>query len=146
MTLPARLALDTNCFIYLFEESEGPRGRFLAREVFAHLVSGARTAVTSTLTLAELLARPYERGQRDRAGSLRAALVATPNLTLKSLDAETADRAAALRGRHGLSLADAVQVATGILDGAEALLTNDRRLAREGLPLSVLVLDDVADT
>ncbi len=140
--LPKRLALDTNCFIYFFDGTDR-RSQFLESTVFSRMSAGQMSGVTSTVTLAELLSRPYRDGLVDRARELRAAVSALPGLELVDLSAEVADRAARLRGVTGLTLPDAVQVATGILAGAEALLTNDRQLQRAADALPVIVLDDV---
>ena len=59
-------------------------------------------------------------------------------------DRVTARRAAKLRARHRLSLADAFQVASCLQLGATAFLTNDRRLRRV-TELEVVLLDDFAN-
>ena len=62
MDLPDLLALDTNCFIYLFGESEQPRGRYLLEHVLRPAARGEHQLLTSALVLAELLVQPYRLG------------------------------------------------------------------------------------
>lgn len=52
------------------------------------------------------------------------------------LDADIAESAARLRAALGLKLADAVQVASAVAVGADALVTHDRDLRRvKSLPV-----------
>ena len=57
---PGPVALDTQVFIYFIDEDE----RFLplVNSVFEAIDHGTRLAVTSTLTLMELLVVPYRNG------------------------------------------------------------------------------------
>jgi predicted nucleic acid-binding protein len=142
MSLPATLALDTNCFIYLFEEEDSPRSAFLEREVFRPSTHGGRHLVTSTLTVAELLVVPFRSGHPDRARSVSDALRSLDGLEILELDHELAEDAARLRAQHGVALPDAIQLATAT-KAADALLTNDARLARGDHGVPVLVLDEL---
>lgn len=144
MTLPERLALDTNCFIYLFEDPSSARSNYLDREVFRPAVDGERRLVTATLTVAELLVAPHRAGRPDDARSLRTALTSLPNLEVVDLDESLAAAAAQLRGTTSITLADAIHIATAIRM-ADAFLTNDRRLAEHPVDVPVLVLDDLLD-
>lgn len=144
MSLPDRLALDTNCFIYLFEDPpDGARSRFLRDEVLQPTIDGQRHLVASTLVVAELLVHPHRAGRHAEARSLRTALEQLPGLDLVPLSSELAASAAAIRGGGQCSLADAVHAATASAT-AEALLTNDRRLAAADVHVPVIVLDEVA--
>ncbi|MPZ86985.1 MAG: PIN domain-containing protein [Nitriliruptorales bacterium] len=143
MSLPSPIALDTNCFIYAFEGGDTDRGAWLAERVFRSLAAGHLRAMTATLTIAELLTLAYRRGERSQAALLRSAVEGLPNLALRGLDVNIADRAAALRGASRLSLGDAVHLATAECAGAAGFLTNDRQLASQPADLAVLVLDDL---
>lgn len=153
MSLPDVLALDTNCFLYLFEQPCGPRGRFLAEQVLRPAGRGERRVVVSNLVVEELLVQAQEQGQRDRGAALVRALTVLPGVTVLAVSTQIATlsaRMAALApevpgGDGGLSLADAVVLATAA-DAGAVLLTNDRQLAGRAEPGTVLVLDDLMRT
>lgn len=142
--LPAAIGIDTNCFIYFFDDgSAGPRPAWLRANVFEPLAAGRRRGVTSTLTVSELLVRPYADAQPDRAAALRAALTAFPTLAILPVTMEIADGAARLRAAHDIRLPDAIQLATTHAGGGQAFLTNDRALAHADPGLPVLILDEL---
>jgi len=149
LSLPDIVALDTNCFLYLFEQPSSDRGQFLLEQVLRPAQRGQRRVVTAALVVQELLAQPRQQGSSARGAALVRALEAVPGLTVlpmtpkvASLAARLGAQAAHVHGDEGLSLADAVVVATAAEAGA-VLLTNDRRLAERTQEGSVLVLDDL---
>jgi len=142
VSLPELLALDTNCFIYLFQHPEQPRGRFLLEHVVRPAACGDRQLVTSTLVLAELLVAPQRQGLPDRAQALSRAVTSLPGLVVAPVDVGIAAAAARLRGRSGVALPDAIVLATASQAGA-VLLTNDQRLARTADVPGVLLLDEL---
>lgn len=136
MSLPERLALDTNCFIYAFDSADTDRGSFVAQQL---LQGGPRW--TSSLVIAELLAQPYRLDEPARAAALRAALEALPGLTIAPVTSDIAQEAARLRGSLRISLPDAVVLATALAAGAR-LVTNDRALC-EAAGSDAVLLDDL---
>lgn len=117
----ALLLVDSAPIIYVLEDH--PELASVFRPVFeAHDEGLLRLAVT-TVTLAEVLTGPL--GARDEV------LAERYRATLKSwfvvdLDAEIAESAARLRTACKLKLADAVQAASALALGADALVTHDR--------------------
>lgn len=134
------LVLDTNCLIYALDDPQSARGAWLAKTVVRPTVEGALQVSISTVTLAELLVRPYSAGDAARASALRRALETLPGLTVVPLTADIASAAAQLRASAGLRLPDAMIVATAASLGA-AVLTNDQDLNKPGLSVPVLLLD-----
>jgi len=59
---------------------------------------------------------------------------------------EIADQAARIRAATNLQLPDAIHIATALVAGAEAFLTNDRQLLRAADELPILILDHVVGT
>jgi predicted nucleic acid-binding protein len=59
--------------------------------------------------------------------------------------ADIAQEAARVRAATSWKLPDAVAVATAIVGGADAFLTNDRQLTRGETGLDILILDDLLD-
>ncbi len=141
MRLPSRLALDSNCLIYGFDAPGSPRSDFIRAAVFAPLAAGEMEALTSLITLTELLVQPFERGLPERARELRAALEGLPGFSMVPVDADIASEAARIRGMTGLRVPDAIQVATAIVSGAAAVLTNDGRIGKAAVDIEVVVLD-----
>ena len=145
MTLSSSLVLDTNCLIYRLDDPDSHRGVWLDEHVFGPAIAGHLDLSVSTVSLAELLVRPYADGQPAKAQALRRALETLPGLTLVPLTTDIADAAARLRGRSGVLLPDALILATAERVQA-SVLTNDRQLQQADLPVAVLVLDDEMDT
>lgn len=122
------LALDTNIFIYHFEEN--PAYVDFTHRLFERIESGRVKAVTSVLTLHEVLTGARKAGD-DRLYSLYRDLIGSfPNLHVVPFDARIAEISSDLRARYDLPIPDAIQVATALQLGAETLVTNDAGLKR----------------
>jgi predicted nucleic acid-binding protein len=132
------VGLDSSVFIYYFEEH--PRYQGLCTEVFDAMEVGTLQAVTSTVTLVEVLVQPLAKGTQDLASRYEQYLRGGPSLTLRSLDPDLALRAAQLRARYQIRTPDAVQVAAAIEFGAHLFLTNDDRV-RKVTEIEVVVLE-----
>lgn len=139
-----RIALDTSIFIYYLEAN--PSYVDMAGEVFAWLERPLErlpnTAVTSTLTMTELLVQPYRAGNEVLVNQYYGLLSLFPNLEWVAPDLAIADTAAQIRARHRLRTPDALQAATAICRDATAILTNDPDLARVS-EVEVGVLDQL---
>jgi predicted nucleic acid-binding protein len=61
---------------------------------------------------------------------------------LADVDKEIAMEAAKLRATHKLKIPDAIQLATGFMNGADAFITNDVSFKREG-QIEVIVLNEL---
>jgi predicted nucleic acid-binding protein len=123
-----RIALDTSVFIYQLEAND--RYVALADAVFSWLERPGHTAVTSTITMTELLVPSYRNADENRVDEFYALLSTYPSLDCISPGLELADSAARLRATHRLRTPDALQAATAIHEKATALITNDPVLAR----------------
>ena len=133
------LGVDSMVFIYHIEGHASYIA--LTRILFQRIQSGKNKAVSSMLSLTEVLTGSYRKGREDLTLLYRGLLKEYPNLTLWPLDQETAERAASLRARYEISTPDAIQIATALQNGATAFLTNDKQLVRVK-ELDVLLLDD----
>lgn len=115
------LLVDSAPIIYVLEDH--PEFAAVFRPVFeAHAKGLVRFAVT-TVTLAEVLTGPLSKGDEVLVEKYRATL---RSWFVVDLDAETAESAARLRAALKLKLADAVQAASALAIGADALVTHDR--------------------
>jgi len=138
----AVIGLDTSIFIYHL--AAHPRYQPLTQELLAGIQVGRQTAITSTVTVMELTVRPWQIGRPAVGREYETLLVHFPHLTLADVTRDVARRAAQLRARHRLRPADALQVATALVHGATAFVTNDRRLRRLKPVLDIIILDDFA--
>jgi len=137
----AIIGLDTAIFIYHLEAH--PRYLALTQELLAGVQAGQWTAITSTVTVMELTVRPWQIDRPAVAREYEALLVHFPHLILADVTRDVARRAAQLRAHYRLRPADALQVATALVHGATAFVTNDRALNRLAPALGVVVLDDL---
>ena len=136
----SRIGLDSSIFIYQFEAH--PNYLPLSEQIFKQIEKKNLAGITSTITLMELSVRPWQLGREDAAREYETLLINFPNLTIVDIDREVARQAAKLRAAHLLRPADALQVASCLVHQGEAFVTNDRRLARVGKVLDLLILDD----
>jgi predicted nucleic acid-binding protein len=88
----------------------------------------------SVVSAVELLVRPLRTGQ-ERFTFMHTFLTQFPNLTVLPMDMVVAVQAATLRAATGLPLPDAVVVASGLLSGCDAIVTNDGRWKQRGQAL-----------
>ena len=134
------VGVDTAPFIYLIEEH--PKYLDPVAEFFIGVESGRIRAVTSTITLLEVLVQPIRRGRNDLSRQYRQALVNSDGLICEGVSSEIAEEAVRLRADYNLSTPDAIQLATSIQTGATSFVTNDSFLT--AVPnLKVLVLDQL---
>lgn len=143
MTPTGRLLLDTNCLVYLLEGTSGPEHAYMGK-LYELGSSGDAQLLTSTVSLAELLVGVARRGTRADVERAQAAFLGLPALELWPVDVDVAREAAIIRERTGLRLFDAIIVATGVLRGADALISNDRQLVRSDHGLRPIYLADAA--
>lgn len=134
------IAIDTNVFIYALEAN--PRYAALADHIFSWLEQAGHRAVTSTITMTELLVQPYRDGDEQRVNEFYGLLSTYPNLDWIAPDLEIADSAARIRAMHGLRTPDSLQAATAVRSRVTGLVTNDPVFERVDL-FETLVLDRV---
>lgn len=132
-----RIALDTSIFIYQLEANA--RYLELTDAVFSWVERVGHEAVTSTITMTELLVPSYRDNDEHRVDTFYGLLSTYPNLQWIAPDLETADLAAKLRALYRLRTPDALQAATALRANATGFITNDPVFARiENLETVVL--------
>ncbi len=136
-----RTYLDTNVFIYALEAYAEFASELTS--LFAALDRAEVQAVTSELTLAETLVKPFMDRREDHARAYQEALRTTGGLLVRPVTRDVLVEAARVRATSGVRLPDAIHAATAALERCEVFLTNDQRL--RGLAgLSVLLPSEVA--
>jgi predicted nucleic acid-binding protein len=134
-----RIAFDANVFIYLFEGSGSLS--LAAASILDAISAGRSTGIAATIALSELIVGPVRAGDETMAERYLDAIRSIEHLHVVPATAEIAADACVVRGRTGLTLADALHIATARAAGASALVTNDRRI-RSMLQLDVVQLAD----
>ena len=136
-----KVGLDTMIFIYAFEEH--PAYLPLLRNFFSVLEKGEMEAVTSTITITECLVQPYRKKDFALAAHYMVLFRNFPHLSIIPMMDDVAERAAFLRAHYNLKTPDAIQVATALISGSRAFLTNNENLAPvEGI--DILLLDQLS--
>lgn len=134
------IALDTSIFIYHLEAN--PKYLAYTDPIFSWLERSGSRAITSTITMTELLVLPYREGDEQRANDFYGLLSTYPNLDWIAPNLEIAELAARIRALHRLRTPDALQAATAAHSQATGLITNDGVFERvEGF--QTLVLDEL---
>ena len=94
----------------------------------------ALQAFCSVVSASELLVRPI-RGGSAKVTYMHVFLTAFPNLTVLPVDLPVATQAATLRATTNVRLPDALIIASGLLAGCEAIISNDAGWKRRCEPL-----------
>ncbi len=143
MTPAGRLLLDTNCLVYLLEGTSDPEHKYMVK-LMERGAGGGAELLASTVSLAELLVGVARRGSRADVERAQRAFLGLPGLSTHPVDLEVAREGAIIRERTGMRLFDAIIVATGVIHGADALISNDRQLVRADHGLPALYLAEAA--
>lgn len=135
-----QLAFDTAPLIYFVERhpSYFDRMLFIMRYVDSGLIAG----VAFTMALAEVLVQVLRAGDKALTEHYEAILSKSHNFRLEPVMTMVARQAADLRARYNLRTPDALHVATAMVAGCDAFLTNDTTLQRVK-EIAVLLLDEL---
>ena len=122
------VGIDTAVFVYHFEE----RRQYLpfTNTLFEMVERGDLVGVTSTLTLLEILVKPKRIQNQEAVEEYLFVFKTFPNLRVRHLDFEVAEKAAEVGARYGVKTPDAIQIATALVEGANAFITNDKELKK----------------
>ena len=115
---------DTAPFVYVFE-NKLPYKNLLA-PVFLAVDGGTIRAVSSLITVVEILSKPYSVERWDLVKIYREIFGRSSKVDVLPLELETADMAAHVRGKYNLKTPDALQWATATLHNVDYFLTNDK--------------------
>jgi len=134
------IGLDTMVFIYHFEENQiySP----LTFSIFESLEKGNFNAVTSVLTLLEILVKPKKENNSLLTERYKLLLETFPNLQVKTLNENIADIASSLRAKYSLNTPDAIQIGTSLEVKANVFITNDANLKKIS-EIKVLLLSEM---
>jgi predicted nucleic acid-binding protein len=135
----SRICIDTTPFIYFIEKDH--KYLNIVRPIFSEIDSGNIEAITSTITLLEVLVLPFRTANESLAEKYREILIHAEGLTTYEIVHEVSELSSKLRAKYSIRTPDAIQIAVGIIYGAETFLTNDSDL-KKVKDIKVLVLED----
>ena len=134
------VGLDTAPIIYFVEEH--PIYLETVRPFFEAIDRGEFQAVTSAVTLLEVLVHPLRQNNTELASKYRDILLNSNGFACVPLSPKIAEGAAELRSQYNVQTPDAIQLATAILEGASFFFTNDARLPSSPA-LQLLIVDEL---
>lgn len=135
------LGIDTSPLINYIEEN--PQYDKLMTEVFEGFECSRFEIIVSSLAVTEIMSLPIRFGNNELSNSYCRLLTETIGLKVVATDTEIAQNAALLRAKYSLKTIDAIHLATAIVAGCDAFLTNDH-IFRRVSELRILVLDDLS--
>lgn len=121
--LGKKVYLDTNIIIYAVEGFADLADHIQA--LLTALDEAEIVAVTSELTLAEVLVKPLKDQNQNVQQAYRTFLTPTTALQTVPISRNILEEAARLRATNRLKLPDAIHLATAYLNGCDSFLTND---------------------
>ena len=124
-----RTLVDSSALIAFHSTAEPTH--FLAKHLLSRIESAADPlrGYFSVVSASELLVRPIRAGATSLT-FMHTFLTTFPNLTALPIDLQVAAHAATLRAATGIRLPDALVVASGMLAGCEAIVSNDEQWKR----------------
>lgn len=134
-----RVCMDTAPIIYFIEKN--PKYLEILKPVFLGIDNGGIEAITSTITLLEVLIHPFRTKNDILAEKYKDILLYSEGLTTFEIFHEVSEMSSRLRAKHFIRTPDAIQIAVGLFYRASKFLTNDSSLKKVS-DIDVLVLDD----
>ena len=129
-----RVLLDSSALI-AFHSSAEP-AHHLAKHLLGRIERSEEPlhGYYSVISATELLVRPIRTGVSEFT-FMHAFLTSFPNLDILPVDIQVATSAARLRAIRNIRVPDALVIASGLLAGCEAIVTNDDEWKRKLQPL-----------
>ena len=118
--------IDANLFIYAVEGFK--KHASLCDHIFRSIEDMKIHAVTSELTLSEVLVHPIKNGDQRAIASYEALVKSRYDLEVVPVTRDVLRKSAALRASVGLKLPDAIHVATAQVYGSQFIFTADAAL------------------
>lgn len=135
----SRVCIDTAPLIYFVEQHHTYLS--VVKPVFASIDAGEIEAITSTITLLEVLVQPFRTNNQALIEKYRDILLFSENFTTFEILHEIAEEASKLRAKYALKTPDALQIAGGLFYGAQKFLTNDADL-KKVQEIQIIVIAD----
>jgi predicted nucleic acid-binding protein len=108
-----RVCIDTAPIIYFIEKNS--KYFNVLRPVFLEIDAGRIEAITSTITLLEVLVQPFKTSNEALAEKYREILLYSDGLTTFEILHEVSELSSKLRAKYTIKTPDAIQIALGVL-------------------------------
>jgi predicted nucleic acid-binding protein len=148
---PGSLVLaDSSALVYLVEGEDSSPRRAAVESFLAEASSKGLRLAASTIAWSELLEGPLARGEADVAAAYRRLLSDSGRIVLREVDVAVAEEAAAISAslapalRRSFSSGDLMHIATAVVLGADAVLTNDEAWRSISRCPPLLLVDELA--
>lgn len=135
-----KIMIDTAPFIYYIEEHDTYLP--IIKPIFDKIDSFEIDAITSTITLIEVLVHPKKQNNQALERQYIEILTQNANLELVDITVEIAQIASDIRASYSIKVPDAIQLASGIINNCDSFLTNDKNL-KKVKEINVIVLDEL---
>lgn len=132
--------LDTMVFVYLLEQN--PTYIAMAETIFAEVEAGRLEALTTVLTLAEVLTGPAQAQDVEAMHDYELYLTSFPHLKIVEVERQHASTIAQVRAATGLRTPDAIQIAVATVAGADAIIGNDKAWKGKTGEIAYLMLNE----
>ncbi len=133
--------LDSSILIYHLEDVKPYSD--LTELLITYISSGAIKSIISTISITELLTKPYAEGHMKKVLIFNNFVQTLPNTEIIAPDFDIACEAASIRGQYKLHTPDAILLATVKQRRGTAFITNDLRLKKVKInDIKIIVFDD----
>ena len=133
------IGLDTMIFIYHMEDH--PKYAAITEKLFEGVEHCSCSAVTSILTLIELLIKPKRESNLTAVSDYRDLILTFPNLAVMDVNLAVSDITSDIRAKYKIRTPDAIQIATAMAGGAQDFITNDESL-KKVKDINIVLLDE----
>jgi len=135
------LCIDSSILIYHLEEIKPYDD--LTRALIQKIAEGRLSCNISTLTITELLTKPYRLKEHNKISLFEEFINSLPNTLIQPVDYEISKLAASLRADYNLRTPDSIILSTACITKSGLFITNDIALKKVKLEgLKVLIMDE----
>lgn len=118
--------LDTTPLIYFIEGNS--KYQNILKELFELNDKGSFSFITTSITLLEVLVKPFRENKISLAQQYKDILTHASGIEIQSVTNSIAESAAYLRAKYNLKTPDSIQIAAAIENHSDYFFTNDIKL------------------
>jgi predicted nucleic acid-binding protein len=145
LLLHNRMFLDSSILIYHLEGAK-PYST-LTTELFTILAEGKLECILSTISITELLTKPFKENKKQQIRAFENFINSLPNTLIIPPTYSIAKRAAKLRSQYNWRIPDAVLSSTALEEKCGVFLTNDNHFIKlKNEDISVIILAEFIET